>query len=196
MGSHNSIEQKYQHAQATYRHCAEELAKLEFEIEFSHIEDGTPIPPSFPTPCTYWRASWRQDPRATPPPPSDLLHTDPQTDEPPQLLNISEELEQLLVCPITHEVMSDPWIDNEGNTYEYAAIMAHLAHSKTSPITRTPLFPTKEYLRPNRTLRDIIQLYTKPPSPSLPLRVKKTAKKAPLTKNTNNTPSMKSSPKN
>ena len=164
MGSYISTEQKYRHAQTNYRHCAEELARLEFEIEFSNIEDGTPIPPSFPTPCTYWRASWRQDPRATPPPPSDLLPTGPPTVEPPQLLNISEELEELLICPITQEVMFDPWIDNEGNSYEYSAIMSHLKRSKTSPITRTPLFPTKEYLRPNRPLRDIIQLYTKPPS--------------------------------
>lgn len=166
---HNSIEQKYRHAQTTYHHCAEELATLEFEIEFSHIEDGTPIPPSFPTPCTYWRASWRQDPRATPPPSSNPLHHHPLTSEPPQLLNISEELEQLLICPITQEVMFDPWIDNEGNTYEYSAIMSHLSRSKTSPITRTLLFPTKEYLRPNRALRDIIQLYTRP-TPSIPTK--------------------------
>lgn len=179
MGAYASTEQKYLHLQSTFRRSAEELAKLEFEIEFSHIEDGTPVPPSFPTPCTYWRhGGWSGISSDTTPPsaPSAPLHADPQTADPPQLLNISEELEQLLVCPITQEVMFDPWIDNEGNTYEYSAIMAHLTHSKTSPITRTPLFPTKEYLRPNRSLRDIIQLYTKPSSsPPLPLRAKKTA---------------------
>ena len=181
MGSQNSIEQKYRHAQTTYRHCAEELARLEFEIEFSNLEDGTPIPPSFPTPHTYWRnggwsgTSTTHPPTPpptsppTPPPSSEPLHDRPLTPEPPQLLNISEELQQLLTCPITQEVMFDPWIDNEGNTYEYSAIMSHLERSKTSPITRTPLFPTKEYLRPNRALRDIIQLYTRPP-PSIPTK--------------------------
>ena len=78
------------------------------------------------------------------------------------LLNISEELEELLICPITLEVMYDPWIDIEGNTYEYAAIMEHLSRSHTSPITRNPMHPTDLYLRPNRLIRDIIQLYTKP----------------------------------
>tara|TARA_Y100000817_G_scaffold314838_1_gene315430 strand:- start:1180 stop:1680 length:501 start_codon:yes stop_codon:yes gene_type:complete len=80
----------------------------------------------------------------------------------PALLNISEELEELLICPITLEVMYDPWIDTEGNTYEYAAIIDHLSRSKTSPITRNPMYPTDLYLRPNRPIRDIIQLYTKP----------------------------------
>jgi hypothetical protein len=169
MGSHNSIEQKYRHAQTTYRHCAEELARLEFEIEFSNLEEGTPIPPSFPTPHTYWRNGGWSGSSTTPPPSPQPLHDGPLTGEPPQLLNISEELEQLLTCPITQEVMFDPWIDNEGNTYEYSAIMSHLSRSKTSPITRTPLFPTKEYLRPNRALRDIIQLYTRP-TPSIPTK--------------------------
>ena len=162
MGAFASTEQKYLHLQSNFRHCAEELARLEFEIEFSNIEEGTPIPPSFPTPCTYWRHGGWSGVSNAPPISPDPLHEGPQTGEPPQLLNISEELEQQLICPITQEVMFDPWIDNEGNTYEYAAIMAHLARSKTSPITRSPLFPTNEYLRPNRTLRDIIQLYTKP----------------------------------
>lgn len=173
MGAHHSIDQKYRHAQTNYRHCAEELARLEFEIEFSNLEDGTPIPPTFPTPNTYWRNGGSTTTSTThppPPPPSpEPLHDGPLTGEPPQLLNISEELEQLLTCPITQEVMFDPWIDNEGNTYEYSAIMSHLSRSKTSPITRTPLFPTKEYLRPNRVLRDIIQLYTRP-TPSIPTK--------------------------
>lgn len=80
----------------------------------------------------------------------------------PALLNISEELEELLICPITLEVMYNPWIDTEGNTYEYAAIIDHLSRTQTSPITRNPMYPTDLYLRPNRPIRDIIQLYTKP----------------------------------
>ena len=78
------------------------------------------------------------------------------------LLNISEELEKLLICPITLDVMYDPWIDTEGNTYEYSAIIDHLSRTRTSPITRNPMHPTDLYLRPNRSIRYIIQLYTKP----------------------------------
>ena len=175
MGASTSIEQKYIHLQSNFRHCAEELARLEFEIEFSNIEDGTPIPPTFPTPCTYWRHGGWSGVSTAPPvsPTSNPIGLQGQIGDPPELLNISEELEQKLLCPITHEVMFDPWIDNEGHTYEYAAIMTHLARSKTSPITRSPMFPTQEYLRPNRPLRDIIQLYTKPqrtPPPSAPTK--------------------------
>ena len=160
MGSHISTEQKYRELQAIFRHSAEKLAELEFEIEFSHIEDGTPIPPNFPTPYTYWRNGGWSGISSAPPIKPEPLHDGPQTGKSPILKNISEELEEQLICPITQEVMFDPWIDNEGNTYEYSAIMEHLSRSKTSPITRTPMFPTKEYLRPNRTLREIIQLYT------------------------------------
>jgi hypothetical protein len=42
MGASTSTEQKYRHLQSNFHHCAEELARLEFEIEFSNIEDGTP----------------------------------------------------------------------------------------------------------------------------------------------------------
>jgi len=175
MGAFTSTEQKYHQLQANFHHCANALAELEFQIEFSHIEDGTPIPSSFPTPYTYWGIG-RDNNTSTTPPPSSTPLPQGQIGEPPELLNISEELQQQLLCPITQEVMFDPWIDNEGNTYEYAAIMAHLTRSKTSPITRSPMFPTQQYLRPNRSLRDIIQLYTKPSSsPPLPLHTKKTA---------------------
>ena len=161
MGAHTSTEQKYRQLQTNFRHSAEELAKLEFEIEFSHIEDGTPIPANFPTPFTYWRnGGWGGVSSDSAPPVSPIPLENGQVGESPILKNISEELEEQLICPITQEVMFDPWIDNEGNTYEYSAIMEHLSRSKTSPITRTPMFPTKEYLRPNRTLREIIQLYT------------------------------------
>lgn len=146
MGASTSTEQKYRHLQSNFHHCAEELARLEFEIEFSNIEDGTPhstfLPP---TPCTYWRhGGWTGV--STPPPVSPTPNPNGlqlHIGDSPILLNISEELEQQLLCPITQEVMFDPWIDNEGYTYEYAAIMAHLARSKTSPITRSPMFPTQ-----------------------------------------------------
>ena len=121
------------------------LPALSLKLSFQTLKTVPPIPPSFPTPCTYWRhGGWTGV--STPPPVSPTPNPNGlqlHIGDSPILLNISEELEQQLLCPITQEVMFDPWIDNEGYTYEYAAIMAHLARSKTSPITRSPMFPTQ-----------------------------------------------------
>jgi hypothetical protein len=174
MGAIASKQQKYNFAQANFLSATEELARLEFHIEGDHHELGTPLPHNFPTPCTYWgRANGIRIANGTRP---HTVLSNPllngQNKPPPILLNISEELEERLICPITLEVMFDPWIDNEGNSYEYAAIIDHLTRSQTSPITRKPMFPTESYLRPNRMLREIIQLYTDtpPPFPSTPTK--------------------------
>jgi Mg-chelatase subunit ChlD len=57
-------------------------------------------------------------------------------------------------CPITHNIMSNPYIDNEGNSYEYDAICKWLEMNTTSPITRNTLL--RSHLKPNRALLDII----------------------------------------
>ena len=61
------------------------------------------------------------------------------------------------ICPITSDVMSDPVIDPEGNSYERAAIEDWLTRSTTSPVTRTTL--TADDLIPNRALRESIEEY-------------------------------------
>lgn len=58
-------------------------------------------------------------------------------------------------CPITEEVMIDPVVDPEGNSYERAAIVAWLQQNSTSPITRSPL--RIDQLIPNRSLRSAIE---------------------------------------
>ena len=58
-------------------------------------------------------------------------------------------------CPITEEVMTDPVMDPEGNSYERAAIVAWLRQNSTSPITRSPL--RIDQLVPNRCLRKAIE---------------------------------------
>tara|TARA_Y100000816_G_C26087892_1_gene574377 strand:- start:581 stop:997 length:417 start_codon:yes stop_codon:yes gene_type:complete len=62
----------------------------------------------------------------------------------------------ILSCPITHEIMKDPWIDYEGNTYEKEAIIKYLDTSNESPITRSPLYADYRYIYPNRKLKDVI----------------------------------------
>jgi len=58
------------------------------------------------------------------------------------------------LCPITHNIMTNPYIDNEGNSYEYDAICKWLERNTSSPITRNVLL--KSHLKPNRALLDII----------------------------------------
>jgi hypothetical protein len=60
-----------------------------------------------------------------------------------------------MFCPITLDLMHDPVIDPEGNSYERAAIQEHLRRHPSSPITRTPLTPHQ--LAPNRALQDAIE---------------------------------------
>lgn len=57
-------------------------------------------------------------------------------------------------CPITGDLMSDPVVDSEGNTYERIAIESWIDGHKTSPITRNVI--TLQDLRPNRSLKNII----------------------------------------
>jgi Mg-chelatase subunit ChlD len=60
-------------------------------------------------------------------------------------------------CPITSQLMVDPVIDREGNTYDRTAIVEWLERHGTSPITRRPLLI--EELTPNRSLRSAIEDY-------------------------------------
>lgn len=62
------------------------------------------------------------------------------------------------VCPITQEVMSDPVMDRDGNSFERSAITAWLASGNgTSPITRSALRVAD--LIPNRALKDAIDTF-------------------------------------
>lgn len=69
---------------------------------------------------------------------------------------MSEPLETF-ICPITHELMVDPVIDPDGNSYERHAIEDWLRKNSTSPITRTTL--SLWDLRPNRALKTTIDQY-------------------------------------
>jgi len=63
------------------------------------------------------------------------------------------------MCPITHLIMNEPVIDNEGNSYEKEAISKWLLINNTSPITRNHLRLSD--LKPNRALKDIISNFNK-----------------------------------
>ena len=59
------------------------------------------------------------------------------------------------MCPIGHDVMVDPVIDPEGNSYERTAIELWLRSQDTSPLTGATL--ASKQLIPQFTLRSLIQ---------------------------------------
>ena len=61
---------------------------------------------------------------------------------------------ELFYCLITQELMTDPVVDPEGNSYERSAIEEWLARNPSSPVTRSPLVTGQ--LAPNRGLKDAI----------------------------------------
>lgn len=58
------------------------------------------------------------------------------------------------VCPLTLEVMFDPVLDAEGNTYERSALLQWLQHNATSPVSRQPL--NEHMIVSNNALRETI----------------------------------------
>lgn len=66
-----------------------------------------------------------------------------------------EAVPESFICPISHEIMRDPYIDPDGNSYERQAIMDWLSRNPMSPITRRPM--AQAGLIPNRSLRTLIQ---------------------------------------
>ena len=70
------------------------------------------------------------------------------------------------LCPISHELMDTPMIDQEGNTYEKANIFNWLSNHNTSPITRNSL--SINQLSLNRSLRNLIEDYKK--SKGIPIK--------------------------
>jgi hypothetical protein len=69
------------------------------------------------------------------------------------------KIPQYFLCPITQNIMNEPVIDNEGNSYDKKAIEKWLENKNTSPITRNHLCLT--YLKTNRSLKDAIEQYIK-----------------------------------
>lgn len=60
-------------------------------------------------------------------------------------------------CPISKEIMKDPVIGSDGHSYERLQIEAWLRKNPVSPLTEDPM--TIEELRPNRTLKKIIDAW-------------------------------------
>lgn len=74
----------------------------------------------------------------------DLLHDDSSLDDCPSSF----------LCPLTMEIMFDPVLDSDGNTYERRALLEWLKENRTSPISRQPL--NDRMVIPNIALREAI----------------------------------------
>ena len=61
--------------------------------------------------------------------------------------------EKSLECPITHEIMTDPVVAEDGHTYERSALVTWLNLSSISPLTHNLMGRT---MLPNLTLKSII----------------------------------------
>lgn len=57
-------------------------------------------------------------------------------------------------CPLTMDIMFEPVLDTEGNSYERSALLDWLKLHRTSPISRQPL--SERMVVPNNALRDCI----------------------------------------
>lgn len=66
----------------------------------------------------------------------------------------NQHIPRSFYCPLTMEVMYDPVIDAEGNTYERKALLKWLLRYGISPLSRQPL--NSNLLAPNHALRDTI----------------------------------------
>ena len=67
------------------------------------------------------------------------------------------DIPKAFICPITLTIMSDPYSDIDGITYEKEAIIMWITHNNTSPVTRNPMSIAS--LTPNRALKDAIENY-------------------------------------
>ena len=73
-----------------------------------------------------------------------------------EILNTNDlQIPEEFICPITLEIMYDPVICEDGNTYERSAILQ--LHDSVSPLTRTPI--NRNNLIPNRALKESINTY-------------------------------------
>lgn len=68
-----------------------------------------------------------------------------------------DEILSLFESPISHDIMSSPFIIPSGSSYEQCDIKRSIAHKPTDPLTRQPLH--LENLIPNKALLDLIAVY-------------------------------------
>ena len=74
-----------------------------------------------------------------------------------EMRKLEDEAPRSFLCPISTQIINDPVIDREGNSYEKDDILQWLERSQVSPLTDSPL--TSADLVENRALKNVIELY-------------------------------------
>jgi curved DNA-binding protein CbpA len=72
-----------------------------------------------------------------------------------RITNSIEAVAKKFKCPLTKEIMNDPWTDFERNSYEREAILKYLETHSTSPVTGAPLYAC--HLTANAALKERIR---------------------------------------
>jgi hypothetical protein len=75
------------------------------------------------------------------------------------LTSAGSSIHYSFICPITQQIMEDPVIIQDGNTFERAAITKWLSKNNTSPIDRTIIVDRRLYR--NTNLKILIQEFMK-----------------------------------
>ena len=72
-------------------------------------------------------------------------------------VDTNKSIPKQFICVLTGEIMSEPVIAFDGNTYEKSAIVKYLTEHKCSPVTKASCEDSSDiYVYPNRSLkRDI-----------------------------------------
>ena len=74
----------------------------------------------------------------------------------PSASSTLDEMQRLLECPISFEVMEDPVVAEDGYTYEREAIESHLRIRQSSPMTNLPMGTR---LTPNHALKSMLAMF-------------------------------------
>ena len=72
-----------------------------------------------------------------------------------RITNSIEAIAKKFKCPLTKEIIKEPFTDFEGNSYERDAILKYLETHSTSPVTGAPLYAC--HLTANAALKDKIR---------------------------------------
>ena len=134
----------------------------------------TPSPPPFPP--------LQMGPLPPPPPPPpNVTSLNTSSISASTVSSLPDHVQTIITCPLTLQIMSDPVVDTQGNTYERSAIETWIASqsSPTDPLNRQPI---SNVLIPNMAIRSLIQLYFPSAGGRRKLTKKKKSKKFRKTK--------------
>lgn len=87
---------------------------------------------------------------------------------PAEAADPDEPIPNWFLCPITHDIMEDPVVGFDGNSYEASSLLRWLASHNRMPMTNQPV-PAGFVLTKNRALREAIEEWrSRQPAPSTP----------------------------